>query len=141
MTFEKIVFIFFLLYLIDIAQGNTCSAPSVKNLVLETLNGKIQGKCSKFLLPEFGNRDVLTWKSIPFAEPPVNENRFKAPVTVKNWSNIRNGTVGPKACLQSGNEDSSEDCLYLNIWVAADSINNRETSQKPILVFIHGVSL
>ena len=84
---------------------------------------------------------------IPFAEPPVNKNRFKKPIKVSSWSNIKDGTNWPNVCEQevktflAKGQSLSEDCLYLNIFVSAKSYmkyRKNKCSKKPILVFIHG---
>ena len=84
----------------------------------------------------------VTNKGIPYAEPPVNLNRFKRPIPVSSWQNIINGTEWPNLCMQSGRKalPVSEDCLYLNVFVPYDTYLNRNLSLSPILVFIHGGS-
>ena len=121
----------------------TCNPPSK---LLETLNGKIKGEC--YQAPVYYTRtnvtkiDVLSWLAIPYALPPINENRFQNPIPVNSWAGTRDGTIPPKSCLQLGSapEETSEDCLYLNIYVQSNSYASRANSLKPILVFIHGGS-
>lgn len=144
-----ILYIFCLVLLVDILYGIPCSTDNAGNTLLETLTGKIQGSCSQFeytLSSTTKNRaDVISWLSIPFAEPPINENRFKAPIPIKNWTGILDGTIGPYSCLQvsEDGDDSttSEDCLYLNVYVTASTFKNRSSILKPILVWIYGGSL
>ena len=63
--------------------------------------------------------DVEKWLGIPFAEPPVGELRFKAPVALtKHSSALRNATTFGDSCPQPrGNLGApiSEDCLFLNV--------------------------
>ena len=63
--------------------------------------------------------DVEKWLGIPFAEPPVGELRFKAPVAInKRSSALKNATTFGNACPQQpGNLGApiSEDCLFLNV--------------------------
>ena len=123
-----------------------CSVEYANDTLLQTLNGNVQGVCNKIEInyarvSSILNPDVITWLSIPYAEPPINANRFKAPVPVRNWTNTRDGTVNPKSCLQQFHLISDEDCLYLNIYSSAKIYKNRATTLKPILVFIHGASL
>jgi len=65
------------------------------------------------------NGDVEKWLGIPFAEPPVGELRFKAPVAInKRSSALKNATTFGNACPQPrGNLGApiSEDCLFLNV--------------------------
>ena len=130
----------------------TCSSlPSDSSLkVLETLNGKVQGEC--YTVPvrksddSIVKNDVLTFLSIPYGEPPLDEKRFKKPLPVKNWHETLNGKTWPNSCMQTigiiNNETKlSEDCLYLNVFSPKNAILNRKKAQAPILVFIHGGGL
>ncbi len=129
---------------------NECnSLPQNSNLtILNTLNGKIQGQC--LIVPvsysngSTVNNEVFRFLSVPYAQPPLNEKRFKNPIPISSWDNILNGTVWPNRCMQSDNSIPlmmSEDCLYLNIFVRSDSYLNRSQKLSPIMVWIHGGSL
>ena len=113
-------------------------------LLLETLTGKVNGECWEIPLyyseDESNEVEVLIWMSVPYAEPPINENRFMKTQPKKPWATIIDGTESPYSCLQTEDENTSEDCLYLNIYIQASSFLNREKVLKPILVYIHGGS-
>ena len=149
MKYSKIIFTYLILlnysYLIhSYPYFNKC-AEFESNLfikVLNTLNGKIKGECYNVPV-SYSNgskiySNVFNWLSIPFAEPPINENRFKDPIPKKQWTTTLDGTVWPNACMQSGPRASSEDCLYLNIFAPANAYLNRTSQLVPILVYIHG---
>ena len=84
---------------------------------------------------------IVTYWAIPFAEAPVGNLRWKAPVPKKPWTGVREcaepagmppqqtrsrpGGPGPKV---------TEDCLYLNIQTPAKSVEDK----LPVLVWIHG---
>ena len=123
---------------------NKCDSSSNSN-VLDTLNGQIKGECLKVPI-SYANgskisTNVLNWLSVPYAEPPINENRFKNPLPKKAWPTIIDGTEWPKPCLQKFDPNGVEDCLYLNIFVRSDVYHNRTTTLVPILFFIHGGGL
>jgi carboxylesterase type B len=136
---------FFYLITFSNADFNKCnSIPSESPLkIAQTLNGQVRGEC-KIIPVSYSNStkissDVFSWLSIPFAEPPINTNRFKRPIPISNWSNIKNATQLPNSCMQTDmNEANSEDCLYLNVYSRSDVYLNKDTSLQPVLVWIHG---
>lgn len=87
--------------------------------------------------------DVSIFRAIPYAAPPVGEFRWRPPQPVKNWEGELDATKPCKDCGQAGfgpnapkmNPNSSEDCLFLNVWKPANSTAN---SKLPVMVWIHG---
>ena len=87
--------------------------------------------------------DVTSFKGIPYAAPPVGEYRWRPPQTVIPWEGVRDATEFGPNCAQSGwggtpgsiAEDSSEDCLFLNIWRPAGAAKG---AKLPVMVWIHG---
>ncbi|WP_437397623.1 carboxylesterase/lipase family protein [Flagellimonas lutimaris] len=87
--------------------------------------------------------DVVSFKGIPYAAPPVGEFRWRPPQPVSAWTGVREASTYGPDCAQSGwggapgsiVEGSSEDCLYLNIWKPADATAK---DKLPVMVWIHG---
>jgi para-nitrobenzyl esterase len=89
-----------------------------------------------------GNLSVF--KGIPFAAAPVRELRWRAPAPVIPWQGVRIADRYSPMCLQAlraknsvfylGEEPSSEDCLYLNVW----SPDPRPEAKLPVMVFVYG---
>ncbi len=82
---------------------------------------------------------------IPFAAPPVRENRWRAPQPVKPWKGVLTANRKQAECVQGlrspninhyfGDELAGEDCLYLNIWAPGSS---KRGDKLPVLVWIYG---
>ena len=111
-----------------------------------------------------GQPTVRVFKGIPFAAPPLGENRWKAPQPVAKWDGVRQadafgapcaagagggrgggggrGAAAPGAAAQATPAPAAppreparaEDCLYLNVWTSANSPNER----RPVMVWIYG---
>ena len=100
-----------------------------------------QGRVSGTMLPS----GVRAYYGIPFAAPPVRDNRWRAPQPVATWSGIYNADTKRAECYQGlrsndinhyfGDEDAAEDCLYLNVWAPADA---KPGARLPVLVWIYG---
>lgn len=81
------------------------------------------------------NADTLVWKGIPYAAPPVDDLRWKAPANPERWLGVRAETEFCDMCPQLADEgvEGSEDCLYLNVWRP-----NTTERDLPVFVWIHG---
>jgi para-nitrobenzyl esterase len=73
------------------------------------------------------------FKGIPFAQPPTGELRWREPMPMKTWAGVRGATAFGAPCMQGGG-NSSEDCLYLNIWTPEWPAKSR----KAVMVWFHG---
>jgi para-nitrobenzyl esterase len=88
---------------------------------------------------------LLCWQGIPFAAPPINELRWKAPRPPAPWQGVREAlapgnkpaqvgsATGGFKKAEHGKPAGSEDCLYLNIWAPEKSAKKR-----PVMVWIYG---
>ena len=84
--------------------------------------------------------NIISYKGIPFAKPPIKNLRWKPPVECDNSNDIFEAYSFQKSPVQTHGEgepasyyEIGEDCLYLNIWK-----NNDNEKNKPVMVFIHG---
>ncbi|KAK9719056.1 Carboxylesterase family [Popillia japonica] len=90
------------------------------------------------------NRDGGTFygfRSIPYAQPPIGDLRFKAPIPADGWEGVRDATVEIPFCSQFGSGDpnsigGTEDCLYLNVFTP--ELPSANVTKKPVMVYIHG---
>jgi len=68
-----------------LTQGGCMQEPSDPNL-LKISTGTLQGQ----VLAD--NNNVMSFKGIPFAQPPIGAARWKAPQPVKPWTEVHNAT-------------------------------------------------
>ena len=101
------------------------------------------------LLKGYISNDVMVWKGVPYAKAPVDGLRWKAPQAPSRWQGIRDATKPANKCTQlkttddwirTGvvDADSSEDCLYVDIYRPARPAFHHE--KLPVYVWIHGGS-
>ena len=94
---------------------------------------------------------VRAWLGIPQAAPPLRELRWRAPQPVPRWDGVFHADRHAPMCLQVlrtrtmnhyfGNEATSEDCLYLNVWAPpfGDFQGSPARAEKlPVIVWIYG---
>ncbi len=115
--------------------------------IVNTKYGKVQG---------VKEEDVLLFKGVPYAAPPVGELRWKPPVDPAPWDGVRVcDAYGPRPMQPSqpygspffepwasdfyymGYTAYSEDCLYLNIATDAESAEEK----RPVYMWFHGGGL
>ncbi len=85
---------------------------------------------------------VRTFLGIPYAAPPVGSLRWKPPQPAARWNGVRKAHAFGSRCMQESVFDDmvfrdpgiSEDCLYLNVWTAAQST----ADGLPVMVWIYG---
>ncbi len=116
-----------------------------------TLSAAIQQpvKVESGLVSGVSGRDsnVLVFKGIPFAAPPVGNSRWTSPSPAKPWSGVRTANQFSPSCIQNivterkpwtyefmAHTEISEDCLYLNVWTEAKAASEK----RPVYVYIYG---
>jgi para-nitrobenzyl esterase len=108
--------------------SNICSLATIHPEV-KTLSGPIIGQIQS---------DVMVFKGIPYAAPPIGPLRWHAPLPHASWSIPMKAFNEGSACVQAtgiGSKETtgSENCLTMNIWVPANP-----EPLKAVMVFIHG---
>ncbi len=90
---------------------------------------------------------IRVYLGIPFAAPPVGDLRWREPLPVVPWEGVRAADQLSPACIQDlprvrlpwteeymHQGESSEDCLYLNVWTGAGTTKEK----RPVMVYIYG---
>ena len=88
---------------------------------------------------------VKVFKGVPYAMPPVGELRWRAPQPLQAWEGVRETKdFGPDPmqlpifgdmCFRG--PTTSEDCLYLNIWTPAKTMDEK----LPVFIYFNGGGL
>ena len=106
--------------------GRSFAADEAATPLATTTTGKVRG---------YVDQGINAFKGIPYGEDTA-KHRFQAPVPPAKWEGVRDALkFGPMAPQGSrAGADSSEDCLYLNVWTPA----LRDGHKRPVLVYFHG---
>ncbi|XP_006879337.1 PREDICTED: thyroglobulin [Elephantulus edwardii] len=106
------------------------SSPSVSI----TTHGRLLGR-SRAVQVGTAWKQVIQFLGVPYAAPPLAENRFQAPQPL-NWTGSWDATRPRASCWQPGAQTPSpgisEDCLYLNVFVPENL-----APSASVLVFFH----
>ena len=136
MRTNKFLSTFFVLTLAIASYAQGTSA------VLNIEGGQVQGVKTDI-------EGVTVYRGIPYAAPPINELRWKAPQPVVAWQGVKVADKFGHPGYQSvhypggyttewgyGDESPySEDCLYLNVWTTAPGQLDKKL---PVALWIHG---
>ncbi len=82
---------------------------------------------------------VREWLGIPYAAPPVGALRWQPPQPHVSWTTPLQATQEESPCsqppsFQTGNLPTSENCLYVDVWVPTGA----GPGPLPVMVHIHG---
>jgi len=83
---------------------------------------------------------VHIFRGIPYARAPLGQLRWRPPVPMPRWRDVRDAGQFGAASMQPASpfleySAMSEDCLFLNVWTPANA------HHAPVLVWFHGGSL
>lgn len=97
-------------------------------------------KVAEGILAGVRSGDVVSFKGIPYAAPPVGALRWRPPQPAAPWSGVRAADKYGAICEQKYNAQDngvgplpkSEDCLTLNVFAPAAA------KSTPVMFWIHG---
>lgn len=111
----------------------------------QTIAGTVRGQIDE--------NSALSWRGIPYAQPPVGELRWKAPRPPERFAGTLDARQFSPICTQLGHPlldidpslygkaVGSEDCLYVNVWAPPVPKNTHgDTRRLPVMVWVHGGS-
>jgi para-nitrobenzyl esterase len=136
-------------------------ASSFSNLALPSANVASSGEpiveISTGTLRGAAAGSAIAFRGIPYAQPPVGELRWQPPRPATPWAGVRDASRPGTACTQRASGltpffapmakaydakfeqppiASSEDCLYLDVWVPEWPVKR----SLPVMVWLHGGS-
>jgi len=122
------------------ATAFSSALPPASPNVVKTSDGAISGVPSS-------DGAVVAFKGIPYAAPPIDNLRWRAPQPVAHWKGTLKADHFGASCIQGPNTEFlpwtkefmyvtpvSEDCLFLNIWTPKAA----PSARLPVIVYIHG---
>lgn len=122
----------FLTFMIAAASATAALATAASPDRVKIDAGELQGAVAG---------QIVSFKGVPFAAPPVGENRWRPPQPVKPWTGVRSATEYAHDCMQLPfpsdaaplGTQPAEDCLYANVW---EPVNHN--GRLPVMVWIYG---
>ncbi len=110
---------------VSLASGALAAPPGAP--IVATQDGMVQGA---------SEGDVIVFRGIPYAAPPVGDLRWRPPLPPARWSGTRMATAFAPDCPGEFPDRArmAEDCLYLNLWTKGID----PAAKRPVMVWIYG---
>lgn len=107
--------------------------------VVKTTHGPVQG---------FESSGMKSFLGIPYAAPPVGDLRWRPPISPSRWTETLEAVDFGSICAQDtscfpgfGAKSTTEDCLYLNVYVPKSRQEEGNEAPHPVMVLFPGGGL
>jgi para-nitrobenzyl esterase len=122
-------------YAVHIPKPKLPHKDKTNSVRVQTDKGEVEGAYT-------ADQQVIAFKGIPYAAPPVGDLRWRPPQPTAKWKHILPTKDFGNHCIQSvsypdmvfHDPGSSEDCLTLNVWAPAKAVRG----SLPVMVWIYG---
>uniref|UniRef100_A0A182MXR0 Carboxylic ester hydrolase n=1 Tax=Anopheles dirus TaxID=7168 RepID=A0A182MXR0_9DIPT len=93
----------------------------------------------------YGGKAYCAYEGIPYVQPPVGKLRFEDPRPyqfegARLFQNVSKACPQAYAGLTDKLDETSEDCLYLNVYTRLPDRDESNAALWPVLLWIHGGS-
>ena len=80
--------------------------------------------------------EILTFKGIPYAQPPVDALRWRPPQPPTPWQGVRDADHYGSICPQMSGKEvrGEEDCLFINVWLP----HQKPARPLPVMIWLTG---
>lgn len=119
-----------LLVLVPTASGAPRRVTEPMSTIAHTGSGELRG---------VHDGDVIRFRGVPYAQPPVGPLRWAPPRPVSPWTGVRPADRSGPPCAQAGRPptgSTAEDCLHLDLTMPAAP--RRAGPGLPVMVWLHG---
>ena len=105
------------------APGCIANDPDIACTLQGAVSGVVEG-------------DMLAFKGIPYARPPLGQLRWKPTEAAEGWSGVRDGSHFGPICPQIIGQEvkGDEDCLTVNVWRP----RVKPSQPLPVMVWLTG---
>ena len=123
-------------------RGHTMTLQVENRQITEGYDRSLAVTCDNGTFVGQATNGVLSYKGIPYAEPPVGGLRWKAPVDAAPNDGVYEALYFGKSGIQAGAKSASlnrqgEDCLTLNVWTSGAQ-SSGDAAPKAVMVFFPG---
>jgi para-nitrobenzyl esterase len=129
----------FLLYALTFLAASASAQKPAASRPIQIDSGKLLGVLT-------ADQKVIAYKGIPYAQPPIENLRWRPPMPVGKWKKPFLAADFGSHCIQTGgypdmvfhDPGASEDCLTLNVWAPFNPKPDRKAPLLPVMVWIYG---